>query len=527
MKRGLVARRGCLALGLSITFSSSAISFDETAVGARPAALGGAFTALADDMYAVYYNPAGLADIARPELGVYYARLFPALSDQSRSALAFLGGATPLPLDRRWGGAGLGYQEFRVDDLFKERTFSLAYGGRLPGDFWNRLALGGSLKFFNRDYGAGNAVSPDPVFNGGRSASSLGVDLGAMYTLFPGIRTGLALQNLNRPDLGLATDDRLPLVTRWGVAYDKNDLRVAADLTRGAFLTGRNDHRLLLGAERRWLLRRYGFLSVRGGVGFGNRDYRRINMGFGYEVNGVGLDYVFALPMGAADDIGNTHNVGLSYRFGRTPAEDELQSLIAQEREATVRAEEALKIAEAEAKFVREERNSLLTQYTNEIERLKEALAHAEKRGTAKAAPAPSLPARVLTAEERERLARAKVTKEFEAAYQASYRAYRVQVERGASLAKRLELLSALVKKYENKGVDLSGARNEQERVKSDLAQVSNDFRITWDFYKKTVAQGAEPEERISVLERMIKKYRRSGIDLSEVVGELEKLKTP
>jgi hypothetical protein len=204
-----------------------------------------------------------------------------------------------------------------------------------------------------------------------------------------------------------------------------------------------------------------------------------------------------------------------------------MQTLIAREREATVRAEEALKIAEAEAKFVREERNALLTQYTQEIERLKEALANAEKRGTANPVPTPPAPVRVLTAEERERLARVKATKEYEAAYQASYRAYRVQVERGASLAKRLELLSALIRKYENKGVDLSGARNEQERVKSDLAQVSNDFRITWDFYKKTVAQGAEAEERVSVLERMVKKYRRSGIDLSEVTGELEKLKTP
>lgn len=527
MTRARAAGRLCVALVWAAVLSASAVAFDETAVGARPAALGGAFTALADDMHALYYNPAGLADIDRPELGVYYARLFPSLSDQSRSAQAFLGGASPLPLDHRWGGAGVGYQEFRVDDLFKERTFSLAYGGRLPGDAWSRLALGGGLKFFNRNYGVGNAVSPDPVFNGGRSASALGVDLGALYTLLPGIRTGLSFQNLNRPDLGLATDDRLPLVTRWGVAYDKNDLRVAADLTRGAFLTGRNDHRLLLGAERRWLLRRYGLLSVRGGVGFGNRDYRRLNMGFGYEVNGVGLDYVFALPMGAADDIGNTHNVGLSYRFGRTPAEDELQSLIAQEREATVRAEEALKIAEAEAHFVREERNSLLAQYTQEIDRLKEALAAAEKRGTAKVSTVPVAPVRVLTAEERERMARAKVAKEYDVAYQASYRAYRVQVERGASLAKRLELLSTLLKKYENKGVDLSGARNEQERVKSDLAQVSNDFRITWDFYKKTVAQGAEAEERVSILERMVKKYRRSGIDLSEVTGELEKLKTP
>lgn len=520
--------RGLWRMGLILGGAALAVStgraFDELAVGARPTSMGGAFTALADDMHALYYNPAGLADLARPELGVYYARLFPSLSDQTRSAQAFLGGASPLSPDRRWGGAGLGYQEIRVDDLFKERTFSLAYGRRLPSPPWDRLALGGGLKFLNRDYGVGNAVVPDPVFNGGRSVSAVGLDFGALYTLVPYVKTGLAFQNINRPDLGLASDDRLPLVTRWGVAYDNNDLRVTADLTRGAYLTGRNDHRLLIGAERRWLLRRYGLVAVRGGAGFGNRDYRRINMGLGYEMNGVGLDYVFALPLGAADDTGNLHNVALSYRFGRAPAEDELLTLIAQEREATVRAEEALKIAEAEALFVKEERNSLLAQYTQEIEKLKAALANAPKGGVVK--PAPAAP-RVMTAEERERFAREKVAKEFAAAYQASYRAYRVQVERGATLSKRLELLSALVRKYENKGIDLSTARNEQERVKSDLAQVSSDFRITLDFYKKTVAQGADAAERVSLLERMLKKYQKTGIDLTEVREELKRLNQP
>jgi Zn-dependent oligopeptidase len=115
----------------------------------------------------------------------------------------------------------------------------------------------------------------------------------------------------------------------------------------------------------------------------------------------------------------------------------------------------------------------------------------------------------------------------FNAAYQAAYRAYGVQVERGASLSKRLELLNTLLRKFEGKGIDLSAARTEHERVKSNLAQVSSDFRITLDFYKKTVAQGADATERISLLERMLKKYQKSGIDLSEVRDELNRLKQP
>ncbi|TXH24022.1 MAG: hypothetical protein E6Q99_07275 [Elusimicrobia bacterium] len=518
--------RGWLIAGLAAAGPVSGSAFDEVAVGARPASMGGAFTALADDMHALYYNPAGLGDLIRPEIGVYYARLFPSLTDQTRTAQTFLSGASPIPLNGRWGGVGFGYQEFRADDLFKERTFALAYGHRPKDTRWDRFAFGGGLKFFNRDYGVGNAVTPDPVFADGRSASAVGFDLGALYSLFPGLKTGLAVQNLNRPDLGLASDDRLPLVTRWGVAYDKNELRVTADLTRGSYLTGRNDHRFLLGAERRWLLRRYGSVAVRGGAGFGNRDYRHFNLGLGYEVNGVGLDYVFTLPLGASDDTGNLHNVALAYRFGRAPGEDELESLIAEEKEATARAEEALRLAEAEAAYVREERNNLLNQYTQEIERLKEALQNAKTATGRTPVAAPPAP-RVLTAEERERLARGKVLKEFNAAYQAAYRAYGVQVERGASLSKRLELLNTLLRKFEGKGIDLSAARTEHERVKSNLAQVSSDFRITLDFYKKTVAQGADATERISLLERMLKKYQKSGIDLSEVRDELNRLKQP
>ena len=128
-----------LRLGLVLGLTASPLrAFDEFSVGARPAALSGAFTAVADDVHSVYYNPAGLGLLPRPELTAYYARLFPNLSDQTRTALTFLGGASPLPFDGRWGGVGLGYTEFRVDSLYKERQLALAYGRSFLAD---RLSL--------------------------------------------------------------------------------------------------------------------------------------------------------------------------------------------------------------------------------------------------------------------------------------------------------------------------------------------------------------------------------------------------
>ncbi|HMU95146.1 MAG TPA: hypothetical protein PKA08_00005, partial [Elusimicrobiota bacterium] len=206
-----------------------------------------------------------------------------------------------------------------------------------------------------------------------------------------------------------------------------------------------------------------------------------------------------------------------SYKFGRAPAEDELLALIVEERDATARAEEALRLAEAESAFVKDERNRLLQEYTAEIDRLKK---EAESKK-----PAPTPANRVLTPEERARLAREKALREYAAAFDAAYRGYQVHVERGATLTTRLEKLNALTAAYRDKGIDLSRADKEMERVKTELAQVSTDYRLTLDFYRKNAAQGADAQEQISLLERMIKKYTRAGIDLSEAQKELAKLK--
>jgi hypothetical protein len=506
-------------------------AFDEFPVGARPAAMGGAFTAVADDAHSLYYNPAGLATLYRPEVTAYYARLYPNLSDQNSPAQTFIGAAGPIPWDGRWGGVGAGYQEFRVDSLFKERTLTLAYGKTLLKD---RLALGMGLKSLDRTFGnnadtdnawtgSGRTGTSDPVFQNGHSASALGVDLGALYALFPTVKLGLSLMNINRPDLGLTSDDRLPFTARFGAAYDKDSLKVAADFLRRSYLDSTADNRLQLGAERSWAFRRYGILAVRGGAGMGTRDYRQVNLGAGYEVNGIVLDYVFTVPLGAADDTGNLHNISLSYKFGRAPAVDELDALILEEKAAAARAEESFRMAEAEASFIREERDRLLVQYSADLERLKNELDEARR-----AAPvAPTVRSRTLTPEERERLAREKAQREYAAAYDAAYRAYEARVSKGASLAERLDDLNGIIAKYRDKGVNVSQASLELEKVKSELAQVSTDYRITLDFYKKTVAQGADAAERQSLLERMVAKFKGSGIDITEVKNELEKIKTP
>jgi hypothetical protein len=198
-----------------------------------------------------------------------------------------------------------------------------------------------------------------------------------------------------------------------------------------------------------------------------------------------------------------------------------LASLVREEREATARAEEALKMAQAEAKFVTEDRNKLLV----EMEQLKGQVQTMQSGKPAAGIPATPAADRVGASSLRERSARDRAQREFNAAYQAAMAAYTNRTQRGATLVERIKLLADILGKYQDKDVDVSRTKAELERVQADLAQAEADYKITWDFYKKTVSDGADEAQRSSLLERMVRKYGRAGIDISEVKKELEALK--
>src|SRR5207247_245462 len=71
-------------------------AFEAAPSGARPAALGNAYTARAEGGDAVFFNPAGLANVERPEASLQYGRLDTGLDDGSRLAQTVASGATPL-----------------------------------------------------------------------------------------------------------------------------------------------------------------------------------------------------------------------------------------------------------------------------------------------------------------------------------------------------------------------------------------------------------------------------------------------
>ena len=62
---------------LLLTSNSKAGNVDTFGIGSKATALGGAFSAYADDPFAVYYNPAGLTQIDRPTISIGFEVLNP------------------------------------------------------------------------------------------------------------------------------------------------------------------------------------------------------------------------------------------------------------------------------------------------------------------------------------------------------------------------------------------------------------------------------------------------------------------
>jgi hypothetical protein len=123
--RALLLAATGLMVGVSPVFASAAgttgASFLEVPVGARPAALGSAYTALADDAYAPVWNPAGLGFLDHTQVGGMHQLYI------DQTSFDFLSLVHPL---RAGTGLGLSVQYFNPGKLD-----ALDTSGNLTGTF--------------------------------------------------------------------------------------------------------------------------------------------------------------------------------------------------------------------------------------------------------------------------------------------------------------------------------------------------------------------------------------------------------
>lgn len=300
-----VRAAGAAAALLFLSAAGARASFTDSGYAARQAAMGQAFTAIADDSGSVPANPAGLINLSVPELTAVYGKLYQGLSDNSDIGRGYFGFASPV---KRWlpGAAAFSWDETRLTEAYAETSFSVSYATRA----WRGLSTGLTLKYLRKGYEADPYTAVDPLFSGGYSKAALGLDLGAHYRLSPTYTFGLLLRNINRPDLGIGEKDPLPSQARLGAAYWLRNGVVSVDAGFG------EDFELAMGAEY-VLHRKY---PLRLGLNVSDNARRNVSFGLGARMASFGLDYSFTLPIGGVQDISGSHLLAFSMRFGQPDA---------------------------------------------------------------------------------------------------------------------------------------------------------------------------------------------------------------
>jgi len=306
-------------------------AYEDVGVGARVTGMGNAYTAVADDVYSVYYNPAGLGTVDRPMLGTTYSKLFTGLSDNSNLQNSFLAYANPVRNGRQ-GAYGLAWNYFSLSGLYKEMSFFGSYGRRLfPEALPNGFYAGATVKYLNRSVGstdaAGNSFTDtgaqipgdaDPVLQKG-SKSNYDLDLGLLYRVRPRFTLGFTAQHLLEPDIAFSDSDtdKLGRNVKLGGAYQTPWTTFSGELDLLSAPDGSKDKVGTLAFEK-WLpTLLHGTFGIRSSIGAGSREYRQVTAGLSYRIFRLQVDYSFTMPLGTVSDTFGSHRMGLTYRFGR------------------------------------------------------------------------------------------------------------------------------------------------------------------------------------------------------------------
>lgn len=202
---------GVAGAALGVSNGTQAGSFLLISNGARATSMGEAFTGLADDVTATYWNPAGLSQMPSIETSLSYAAWF---ADTSYSVVSLGGPVVPGHVL----AATLYY--FHVPVIANvpadvEQPVDLsnyAAGVSYAYQLTRRIAIGAGIKLLSQDI--------EQQGRAGSSASGAMVDLGLQYRHDdPEVSAGLALQNMG-PKLEFRdANSPAPFWARLGLAW--------------------------------------------------------------------------------------------------------------------------------------------------------------------------------------------------------------------------------------------------------------------------------------------------------------------
>jgi hypothetical protein len=299
-------------------------------LGARAVGMGGAFTGLADDGSALYYNPAGLSALDSREFSVMV------LKGWEDERVEHIQALTPVP----WGFVG-DYASLGASGLFAQhgdievnrtnadgsfmRADTIDAGGDVVASLgYSERVMNFEVRSWDREmYRVDNFLGISGKYIRSTlaqtySASTVAGDIGYLIRIpDAGIGVGFSLLNLGPGMRFVSERDPLPVSARAGFSYSPRLPDSSQPGSQALIFCADSEY---LPQERVWRANMGGeytmwrTFSTRLGYQF-NRDLMGLTFGFGVQWRGIHIDYAWALSEAVSD----IHRFGLTYRFGRVP----------------------------------------------------------------------------------------------------------------------------------------------------------------------------------------------------------------
>jgi len=294
-------------------------------VGGRALGLGGAYSSLASDVTAGYWNPAGLSGLQYPQISLMHDERFAGLENYDYAGFALpIDGSTTLALSViRLGADDMAntqdaWTDYNHDGIIQENERHLdkityfnaadwaiyfSYARRVSP----RFSYGVNLKYLRRQLGT-------------TSANGIGFDIAAQYSPAAGLRFAANLQDITTTLVAWSTgrNELISPTLKLGSAY-------VVDAFQGEFspvfdIDIRFENRQLaanahLGAVsldfHEGLEYNYQHLVA---LRAGYSDIGSMNVGAGVHLPKFDIDYSFA-KFNSQDQLGNTHRVSITFTF--------------------------------------------------------------------------------------------------------------------------------------------------------------------------------------------------------------------
>ena len=260
-------------------------------VGAEALSMGKAYTALATDATAIYWNPAALADQNPYQVYFTHSVLFYGTN------FGYLGGSLPT---RKWGTFGLGIVylysgEFDQRNELNEKLDSFGISDMAFLLSWSKQT------YYDVSVGINYKLVTQSMLD--YSGTGHGIDLGLKRRFFDRVDVGMMFMNLISPKMKLAHEsETYPMQFRMGAAMKFLDDKLLVS-TEIAKIVNWESVYFNIGAEYT-ILDQY---SIRAGLNDG-----RFTVGLGYMFNNIGVDY----GTKSVAEFGFYHSFAIKYAFG-------------------------------------------------------------------------------------------------------------------------------------------------------------------------------------------------------------------